>query len=136
MKYQLLKHEIPDGLYDSFLSIFGFTEFNLFSHSFSKRDIANTQALENFKKIKCKIRSLYLPCKCDFIESQKYISVLRHFLKTKNLVLKSKARYDRTDRFSQLSKVTHYTIIKDMTEDKNDYCKKKFTIHQKTIIYF
>ena len=130
MKNQLFKKNIPDDFFIKILKIYGI--INVKEYVFTKEDLKKNNTLIKIIEIKKDLEKFYLPCKArTYLNDLNYnniITILRHFLKMKNYIIKSSEEYFKGN------KTIYYKIV---SSDQQVINESKINIkHKKIIINF
>lgn len=90
---------------------------------FTKKDLKETQVLENINKIKDEISAYYLPCKrvqyLDNLSFKKSITLLRQFIKCYDFTCYSKEKYIQGEKYLtyQLMSLDKKNVLKMRKKD-------------------
>ena len=116
---QLFSKKPDDEIIGKLLECFGLSSLDD-SKIFTKRDLKETQVLENLELIKEELGSFYLPCKrkkyLENLNFKKSITLLRQFLKCVDYTLFSKEKYIQGEK---------YLTYQLMSMDKKNVLKMK-----------
>jgi hypothetical protein len=101
-KDQLFRKIPDDDLFFKLLNIYGIKDLND-NHPFTRNDIKTLNTMEKILSLKDRISECYVACKFRQyfnIETEKnLITILRQFLKTRNMTLVSKEKYVKGVKF-------------------------------------
>jgi len=94
---QLFRRNPDRYIIDDLLKIFSIESLDDNKYFFTKKDILNSDIIDNIIKLKSRLEIYYIPCKAktylEDIDEKKCITILRQFLKHINYNLKLKEKY-------------------------------------------
>ena len=98
---QLFRKSPTKELIIEMLNIIGLNDLDD-RRKFTKKDLDNTEIIEEFSKLKDKFEEYYLPCKLKIyftdINCKRIITILRQCLKLFNYSIKSQEKYMKGDK--------------------------------------
>ena len=138
-KFQIFKLFPNDELYYLVLSCFGIKNTEIFKFSFTKKMLIKLDTIKKIIDIIDRVKSCYLPCKARSylyaLDHKNIITILRHFLRTRNLKIISTEKYDKGEKYI-VYQIVKINIINSNTnktlypkfKKKIEIIKKNYTI--------